>query len=303
MYSSVPMKEPADGFANLGASSSFAPGQRKRINFLAICLNVLSPWLIFCGLYAIISFRIHYEHPIKTFLTVLMCLGLAGLMAFLGFRSVARERDPMWYNFGAIAIFAAVLLAIIFGDINFKFNTQPLYAIENLNVYSSIDTSATKGQQVVDAGRIYFAEGTELDKHKAIGHKDGYMYCVAPIVMGSQPMQSYDFWAAGVGCCTGTAGDFQCGEFNNKHARAGLRMMREEDRDYFLLAVSQAEAAYNVIAPNPVFFYWMQDPAAEMDVYRSTGYNFFLAGIFTHLAMMVFCALFATVCFSKGVYM
>ena len=135
------------------------------------------------------------------------------------------------------------MLAAILGDLNFWYYMQPYYDIENLNTYPSVNPAREKGQQLMDAGRVYFADGTSLDMKKAMAFKNLDLYCVAPIVQGTEQLASYDFWAVGINCCSGVSSDFRCGEFNNVHARAGLRVMKDDQRPFFRLAVQQAEAA------------------------------------------------------------
>lgn len=283
--------------------STFQAGKRKRINIVAILLMVFMPWLIYSVLCAVVSFSFHYSHPYGTSLAVLLGFLLAGLLAFLGIQARTRDRDPMWYNFGAISVFLAVFLASTFGELNFKYNLEPYYSIDNMNTYPSIDPATATGQQVIDAGRIYFTAGAGLDMSKAIGHKDVDIYCVAPIMGVGGPQESYDFWAIGMNCCSGAHADFRCGEYNNPHARAGLRMLLEEQRPYYQLAVQQAEAAYGVRSEHPLFFYWMQDPAAEIMLYRDTGIRYYLLGIFTHFACQLFAVTAATIAFSKMGYL
>lgn len=284
-------------------NSAFAPSQKKkkRVNLVAVCLNVFIPWLVFVGLYAILTFSFHYQHP--TLAWVCVGLGLLLVFAALGLAYRAKRssegRDPSWYMFSAICLLLAVVLAAIFGDMNFWYNMQPYYDIENLNTYPSVNPATEKGQQLMDAGRVYFADGTKLDGSKAMGFKNLDLYCVAPIVNGNAQLASYDFWAVGLNCCSGVSSDFRCGEFNNPHARSGLRLMRDDQRPFYRLAVQQAAAAYNIQATHPLFFYWLQDPVAEMNAYRDEGFKYFLLGIFTHFAFNFFCVAVAVIGFSR----
>eukprot|EP00397_Hematodinium_sp_SG-2012_P028135 GEMP01029605.1.p1 GENE.GEMP01029605.1~~GEMP01029605.1.p1 ORF type:complete len:288 (+),score=58.53 GEMP01029605.1:274-1137(+) len=270
-------------------STVFTPGKRKRINMVAICINIFLPWMVFCGIFAGLSFSFHYESPTGAWCLAglgLVCVAIAAGLAYRAKKQL--DRDPMWYTTSAILLACAVFLATLFGDMNFWTNMQPYYDIDNLNNYPSVDPSTEKGQQLMDAGRVYFSDGATLDLKKAMGFKNLDLYCVAPIIKGDQQLATYDFWAVGLNCCSGVSSDFRCGEYNNPHARSGLRLMRDDQRPFFRLAVQQAEAAYAVKATHPLFFYWMQDPVAEMNSYREDGFRYYLIGIFSHFAFNLF---------------
>jgi len=76
--------------------------------------------------------------------------------------------------------------------------------------------------------------------------------------------------------------------------------MRDDQRPFFRLAVQQAEAAYNIKATHPLFFYWMQDPVAEMNSYRDDGFKYYLLFVFTHFAFNLFCVVVSVMMFSKS---
>jgi len=266
---------------------------------VAICINIFLPWFLFSTLYAVNSFTMHYTRPTLTWMLIAAGFLVSVLTGVMAWRAKKRDRDPMWYTYAALAFFIAVCLAAVFGDMNFWYNMQPFYDIENLNTYPSVNPAREKGQQLMDAGRVYFADGTGLDMKKAMAFKNLDLYCVAPIVSGSTQLASYDFWAVGINCCSGISSDFRCGEFNNPHARSGLRLMRDDQRPFFRLAVQQAEAAYNLKATHPLFFYWMQDPVSEMNSYRDDGFKYYLLGVFSYFAFNTFCVLAAVVGFSK----
>mmetsp|Transcript_16452 Transcript_16452/g.40697 ORF Transcript_16452/g.40697 Transcript_16452/m.40697 type:complete len:294 (+) Transcript_16452:149-1030(+) len=281
------------------AQTVFTPGKKRRINLVAVCMNIFLPWFLFAALFAILSFSFHYQQPAAAWL----CVGI-GLFVSLGaigiaFASRGQNRDPSWYLFSGLMLFLAVVLAAIFGDMNFWYNMQPFYDIENLNTYPSVDPATQTGQRLMDAGRVYFADNTRLDTSKAMGFKNLDLYCVAPIVNGNQALETYDFWAVGLNCCSGVSSDFRCGEFNNPHARSGLRLMRDDQRPFFRLAVQQAAAAHHLKSTHPLFFYWLQDPVGEMNSYRDQGFKYYLLGIFTHFAFNLFCTTVAVIGFSR----
>merc|ERR1712217_485151 len=158
-------------------------------------------------------------------------------------------------------------------------NMSPYFDIQNLATYPSVDPTNYRGQQLMDAGQINFVPGTHLDLTKSMGFENLETYCVAPVTIGTGANASlpyYDFWAVGLNCCSGHVPDFHCGEYNNPKASSGLRLMRDDLRAFFRLAVQQAEAAYNIDAGHPVFLYWMQEPSTEIEAYQDDGYKYFL---------------------------
>ncbi|CAE7550029.1 CELF4 [Symbiodinium sp. CCMP2456] len=293
-------QSPSAGISpRMDPESSFGFGKRKRLNVVSILVNVLTPWLVFCGVFASMSFSTHHESPVLAWLAVLAGLAFAGGAGVMARRTKMQDQDPTWYTFAALALGLATVSAAVLGDMNYWYNMQPYYDIENINTYPSVNPAREKGQQLMDAGRVYFEDGTGLDTSKAMAFRNLDRYCVAPIVFGQEPLASYDFWAVGVNCCSGTTADFRCGEFDNPKARSGLRLMREDQRPFFRLAVQQAEAAYNIKANHPLFFYWMQDPVAEVLKYRSDGFKYALIAISTFFAFNILCVAGSVFAFSK----
>jgi len=257
-------------------------------------------------MYAVMSFSMHYKDRLLCYVSVILGFVFVLTLAKLAFDSVAQQgsdslRDPSWLVFLAAASFLAWVSGVADGDLNYFYNMQPFYDVNTLNSYVSVDPSKMPGQQVMDAGRITFAQGSRLDTTKAMAFKNLDVYCVAPIVSGnsSGTTSSYDFWAVGLNCCSGAPGDFSCGEYSNPLAASGLRVMREDQRSFYRLAVQQAEAAYGIKARHPLFLYWMQDPIAEIAAYQDEGYKYYLFGVFTYFAFMLFLVLSAIVLFSK----
>jgi len=295
----------ATGFGGTSADAKtvFAPGKRKRINIVGICINVFLPFFMFASLYCAMSFKFHYKKPALCWTMVFGYSVIALFVVLFACRARRKDREPKWMHFTSGAIIFAVVMATIFGNLNYRLNLLPYYEIDSLNTYPSVDPANDYGQMLMDAGRVYFADGAGLDMKMATSFQNTDLYCVAPIVTGDEKLSHYDFWAVGMNCCSGVSPDFRCGQFNNPKARSGLRLVWDDERPYYRLAVQMAAAQFNLQAPHPLFFHWIQDPVAELDHYLQSGWRYYLIGVCCHFALNLFATLSATVVFSKIGYM
>jgi len=291
------------GGAPIVQKSPSVRAARSRLNLVAVCQCLIVPSLLFAMVFGVMSFSLHYTQPGLCYFIV-FCGGMvvlaSGLLAYSAVRRAeVMDEEPTWFLFVFFTLLIAYSLAIILGDANFWCNMQPYYDIQNLNTYRSVDPSAVSGQQLMDAGHIFFSNSTKLDLRKSGGFRTMHgLWCVAPVTSGDTPLSSYDFWAVGRDCCSGTAPDFHCGEYKGRE-RAGLRLMDDEQRAFFRLAVQQAEATFHIKASHPVFLYWMADPVAETEAYRDSGLKHFTVGLLLHFSFQLCCVSFATYAFSN----
>merc|ERR1719253_247904 len=215
-----------------------------------------------------------------------MVMMLANIFLLFFTLSFAWPSNTNWRNSGAlfgwtyfvnwIFVFDALLgfSGWFVGSLIYKDCFQPYNDLKNLNVYPSVEPNLYRGSQLMDAGEIEFVPGSHLQINMSYGFKNDDVYCVAPIVSNSSAMGYYDFWAVGINCCSGHLPDFHCGEYANPGAHKGLRLMRDDQRGYFRLAVEEATAAFNIKAPAPTFFYWMEFPSDEVHSYYSDGVKY-----------------------------
>lgn len=277
---------------------------RARLNFAAIVISIILPWILFCSMFAVMSFSLHYKDKTVAYLLVFVGFLLVLVLAKLANDSVKRQQadpynnDSTWSVFVAVACALGWLCGVAFGDLNFFYNMEPFYDASNLNVYPSVDPSRMPGAQVMDAGQMTFVPGSVLDFKKTMAFHNLDTYCVAPIVNSKTEPSSYDFWAVGLNCCAD--GPFGCGEYNNPAVSSGLRVMRDDQRQFYRLAVKQAESAFNIQAKHPLFFNWMQDPSGELSAYMDEGFKYYVFGVFAFFAVMVFLAIVAAVFFASA---
>jgi len=280
-------------------------GQKMKLNIHAICQNAFLPWILYCGLCAVMSFSFRYNYPTYGTIVWVVCLILVlaiGVVAVVE-RVQSVTAHPSSYGFLFLSGLLAWIAAMVVGDKIFEDLMQPYYDVMNLNTYTVIDPSVTKGQQIMDGGRVVFTQNAVLDLRRSMGFKNKDTYCVAPISVTvdgqTQPLASYDYWAVGVNCCSGNKNDFKCGEFNEVRAHGGLRLMNDRDRQFYRLAVQQAESFYEIKAVHPLFYYWVRDPDAEANDYSLDGYKYFTIGMFIHFGFSLALVAVVTFCFAK----
>jgi len=259
--------------------------KRRRVNILAVAISFFLPVAVFAAVAASMSFSLRYSASTVSWLIVGVLLLACIAMCYQAYDTFKKRwngdvnREPFWYIFLAITVLAAWAFGLYLGNLNYWNNTLPYEDLLQLSSHGSVDTSVMTGRQLMDVGQVTFANGTHLDLTKAIGFKNLHEYCVAPIVTGSAALESYDYWAIGLDCCSGLATDYHCGAFASKDKSGGLRLMREDQRSFYRLAVQQAEANYNIEARHPLFFYYVEDAGSELSAYLQESYKYFLLGL------------------------
>jgi hypothetical protein len=251
--------------------------ESRRPPLPALVGMVVIPWLIYVVVYYVRSFEIHYNSQgVCEVLSFALAIPIA-VFAFMTINLATSGNDPIPMAFLTVATLICWVLGYGLGDSSYSSFMKPYYELTNLNTYTRIDPTTWQGSQLMDAGMIQFKTGSKLQLKTSMGFKNDDIYCVAPVVLNNTTPDHYDFWAVGTNCCSGHVPDFQCGEYSNPMARWGLRVMDEEARDMYRLAVKEAEAAFNLKAPHPIFMHWMVDPESEVEAYRDDGFRYLVA--------------------------
>mmetsp|Transcript_29826 Transcript_29826/g.92662 ORF Transcript_29826/g.92662 Transcript_29826/m.92662 type:complete len:330 (-) Transcript_29826:89-1078(-) len=313
-YPEVPQAYGAAGGMAAGLDddkAALASNRRRRMNLLPLFIALFVPWALFCTVYATMSFSIHYKDAATAYLIVSLGFMVVVAMGLMAADSARRrlvgdpQGGPTWFVFLFVTCLIAWASGMLAGNANFLENMQPYFEVTSLNLYTGVDPASSRGQMHMDAGRIVFADDAVLDIKKSMGFRNTDTYCVAPISKRSsadgkpERLVSYDYWAVGVNCCSSTGPDFHCGQFSNPHARGGLRLMEDSQRDFFRLAVEEAQAAFHIKAEHPIFFHWMQDPVGTVDHFQDKGYMNFLNGVCSFLMMQTALVAAAMFLFSK----
>jgi len=285
-----------------GAPTPAKPMRHPRINLLGICGVGFLPWVIFATLFAVATFC-RSSYP-GVYLAAFAGVFIVIALLIDAEREASPRRKSVMVSGGyhkntmvpcmVVMLLFAWVLAFLVGLHNFKHNVFPWFEMMSFDSYVDVDPAARQGTEVMDGGKVSFVSTAKLDFSKSMGFKREEWWCVAPIVNGTKPLAHYDFWAVGKNCCPGPNMRFMCGAWFNPSAHAGIRWTHTEDRDYFRLAVQQAEATFKIQAQNPLFFEWVQDPeqvAEEWHERATTFYVYWICGFFVFNILVVFGAM------------
>merc|ERR1719331_1833277 len=279
--------------------SVFTPDRRRRMNGLAVMLNLFLPWILFWVTFAIWSFKFHFRYPqFLPHVAVVLC-ALCLYPLWLLYDSHQRGQDPMWYGYTCIMFFGAIGFGMYLGNWNYESNMWYAFKYRSLENYPSIDVGKELAVNVLDAGRVYFSSTAVIDRSQSWHFKDGTLYCVAPIIssLGMQT-KTLDFWAVGTDCCSDTSSDFRCGEFTNMNARSGLRLLDESKLKMYRLAVEQTTQQFKIHSTNPLFFEWTQDPLEDVQKFQIAGWQSFQLAVVASLVVNVVIIMAATLRFA-----
>jgi len=254
------------------------------MNILPLFINIFVPWMAFILVLGVSSFRLMYLYPITGSTLIWLAIAFWGACVALAVNRRRNDPDPAWYSYFAFAWGLAIFSAWLVGKDIFNNYSLPYYMIKDLKVLGHLDASKERGQNVMDAGIIYFADGNKIDAMRSWHFKQGSTYCVAPIIKGQQgkatpETQSFDFWAVGKDCCSTSSSDFRCGAYSNPLARSAIRILDPEDSKMYRLAVEQAETLYGVMAAHPVFVEWSQDPLEVVNSWAARGFNLYIMSV------------------------
>jgi len=232
--------------------SVFSPGHRIRMNILPMFLNIFLPWGVFIFCLGITSFWVMYTKPSLAYALVGCCIFIWLVTVLIAINRRRNDPEPAWYTYFAVMTGIAVFGGFFLGMNIFKNFSLPYYMVKDLKVIGHLDVNQERGQNVMDSGIVYFADGNGLDPTRSWHFKHGTVYCVAPIVgAGGLPESgSFDFWAVGKDCCSQES--FECGDVMIPEARSG-ELLTDSTGDY-RLAVTMATVKYGVKTPIQLVF-------------------------------------------------
>lgn len=204
---------------------------------------------------------------------------IVATLTFFVFTVVSFRSFKMMRGFiGLLCLFAAVTGALA-GVREDYLNFNIIHQFTTLVTYVNIDPSKDVGGAYMDAGEVYFKEGSRVDTQRGIAVRSKDTYCAAPIVREEAkgqaaqanahppPAGTVDWWAVGKNCCDPSGEGFTCGLSGlapQMTPRAGLRQLYDYERHLYRLAVDEWASKFNLPVKHPLFFEWVVDPIADV---------------------------------------
>jgi hypothetical protein len=245
---------------------------------------IIFPWLLFVGLSCLFTFAYHYFYD-TVWIVVIFCIILSFVPIALG-----RSRKTIAFLFLGVLCCVATIAASAFGLYNYHENMFAYWSYLNNGVYTNLLPSEP-AESHTDAGKIFFSDDARVDTTKAVGYKDGTVYCAAPI-LDDVPIAKVQYWAVGMDCCSQRA-DFNCDDSWSPKAHSGVVILESNDwlpshRDAYMKAVDLAQSTYGIISQqDPIFVRWVAEPEVVQDDYWRSGVGFLVAEVCIYLLVSI----------------
>jgi len=209
--------------------------------------------------------------------------------------SALRDTFPL-----AMCLFG-VVLGTMSGVYAYEALTAQFYSAALGQSYSRV-LACSPAAAYADAGKIHFADSSEVNVTMSLGFQNRNTYCVAPIVDNSSAQtRRIDFWAVGINCCE-SGNKFECGSTRKSVAKGGIRAPPDgffiKSGQEFKHAIEQASAIHNlVVEKDPILLAWDADPTLGQNasLLAAIGVVILHAALF---ALFTFAVLAATVLLS-----
>lgn len=254
--------------------------ERDGVSLTLALAGFVVPWVLFAVLLLSVALPARVAaHGLTWAIGVISAVATVAVAGGALRASESNRTLSRWLLFLSASMLVAFVAALACGSVIWKRYTWPYEEVHQLNAFDGIDPARVAGNEVIDAGRISFVEGTRLNISQSMGFKMASVWCVAPIVAGDGQMSRYDFWAVGTDCCTGGKADFACAQDSGSGVPGALRAMsdrEDEERALYRLAVQQAEATHKIKAQHPLFFTWTPNSAEFVESERKSGESAFL---------------------------
>jgi len=268
--------------------------QRGLDVFLAAVVTTLAFALNFIAM----GFNLRYE-SLNAAVAIGPCVSfvLVVVLSLLIYTRYRRRRTIRLLLAMAIGTGFGAVAGMVCADKEYWEYAVRYYSYQDMASYTNVDPSLEVGQTFMDAGVIYFRDGSAVHHDNAIAFHNHDTYCVAPILRPASlaqqgdsklplpPSGTVDFWAVGLNCCGENGENWTCGTGNMLFARSGIRLLNDHDRSMFLLGVQQWAANARFPARHPLFFEWVADPITEIDRINEEAWDVFWIDLFVFIVV------------------